>query len=87
MNEITILILLSKLPIYVYVIHKAFKYRHSLVVISANWLGGLAFMGAISSLAVATTNKTYAGAIAYGVVFCLFMLAFTAREIKQKEKK
>jgi hypothetical protein len=41
-------------------------------------------MGAISSIAVATSNKTYSGLIAYGVVFCLFMLAFTAKEIRRK---
>jgi hypothetical protein len=84
MNELTFLVLMSKVPVYLYVIYRAIKYRHSLVIISANWLGALAFMGAISSIAVATSNKTYSGLIAYGVVFCLFMLAFTAKEIRRK---
>lgn len=84
MNYLTLLILLSKLPVYLYVIHRAWKFRHSLIIISANWLGALAFMGCISSIAVATTNKLLSGVIAYGVVFCLFMLAYTAREIRRK---
>lgn len=83
MTLVTLLVLMSKIPVYIYVVYKAYKYRHSLIVISANWLGSLAFMGAISALAVASTNRTYSGIIAYGVVFCLFMLAYTSKEIRK----
>jgi len=83
MTTVTLLVLLSKLPVYIYVVVRAWKFRHSLIIISANWLGSLAFMGAISALAVASTSKMYAGMIAYGVVFCLFMLAYTAKEIRK----
>ena len=76
------LIFASKVPVYIYVIFKAYKYRHSLLVISANWLGTLAFMGALSSVSVVYFDKLLAGIIAYGVVLSLFMLAYTAREIK-----
>jgi uncharacterized membrane protein len=67
------------------VIHRAYKFRHSLVVISANWLGALSFMGAISAISLQTFDKFTTGLIAYGVIFCLFMLAFTAKELKNKE--
>lgn len=76
------LIFLSKLPVYCYVVHRAWRYRHSLIVVSANWLGCLAFFGALSSISVVLFNKIIAGVIAYGVVLSLFMLAYTAREVK-----
>lgn len=79
-----LLIFLSKLPVYIYVIHKAYKYRNSLILISANWLGVLAFMGALSSISVVYLDKRFAGIVAYGVVLSLFMLAYTAKELKSK---
>lgn len=83
MSDISVfLIFLSKLPVYCYVVHRAWRYRHSLIVVSANWLGCLAFFGALSSISVVLFNKIIAGIIAYGVVLSLFMLAYTAREVK-----
>lgn len=84
MSELTIfLIFLSKLPVYVYVVGRAWRFRHSLIVVSANWLGCLAFFGALSSISVVVFERFIAGIIAYGVVLSLFMLAYTAREVKR----
>lgn len=84
MSELHVLIIfLSKLPVYVYVIHRAWIFRHALIVVSANWLGCLAFFGALSSISVIAFDRFIAGIIAYGVVLSLFMLAYTAREVKR----
>jgi hypothetical protein len=81
-NETLFFLFASKLPVYIYVIYKAYRYRHSLIVISANWLGCLAFFGALSSVSVVLFSKLWAGVVAYGVILSLFMLAYTAREVK-----
>lgn len=81
-DSMVLLVFLSKLPVYCYVVHRAWRCRHSLIVVSANWLGCLAFFGALSSISVVVFNRLIAGIIAYGVVLSLFMLAYTAREIK-----
>lgn len=86
--DTTLIIFISKIPVYVYVIYRAWKFRHSLLIISANWLGAMAFFGALSSFGVLRTSKLLAGIIAYGVVLSLFMLTYTAKELKRvKEKK
>lgn len=88
MTELQWFVFLSKIPIYIYVIHRAYRFRHSLLIISSQWLGALAFFGALSSFSVLRTSKFLAGLIAYGVVLSLFMLTYTAKELKRvKDKK
>lgn len=87
MTDTALIVFLTKSPVYVYVIYKAWKYRHSLVIVSANWLGALAFFGAMSSFAVFRTEPLIAGLIAYGVVLSLFMLTYSAKELKRVKEK
>lgn len=84
MSETMVLIVfLSKLPVYLYVLVRAYKFRRSMLIISANWLGSLALFGMFASLSVVRTNKVVTGLMAYGVVLSLFMLTYTAKEIKK----
>lgn len=83
MTDMALLVFLSKLPVYGYVIYKAFKYRRSLLIISANWLGSLGFFGMLASFSVIRANKLIVGLVAYGVVLSLFMITYTAKELKR----
>ena len=85
MTLAVLIVFFSKLPMYIYVAYRAYHFRHKLIMVSANWLGGLAFFATLGSLSVALTGKDVAGFIDYGVVASLFMLAYTARELKTKE--
>jgi hypothetical protein len=87
MIETATIVFLTKVPVYIYVIYKAWTFRHSLLIVSANWLGCLAFFGAMASLSVLRTHKVATGIIAYGVVLSLFMLTYTAKELKKVERK
>ena len=79
-------VLMSKMPIYLYVAYRAYRFKHSLIMISANWLGALVFFTALTSVINALVGNKIGGMVAYGILFSLFMLAFTARELKTKEK-
>ena len=83
MIDLNLLVFLSKIPVYIYVIIRAWKFRHSLLIISARWLAGLAIFGVLSSFYVVRDNKAVAGMIAYGVVLSLFMVTYTAKELKR----
>ena len=86
MIETATIVFLTKVPVYIYVIYKAWTFRHSLLIVSANWLGCLAFFGALASLSVLRSHKAVSGIIAYGVVLSLFMLTYTAKELKKVKR-
>lgn len=81
--DLNLLVFLSKIPVYIYVIIRAWKFRHSLLIISAKWLAGLAFFAVLSSPYIVANNKLVGGIINYGVVLSLFMVTYTAKELKR----
>lgn len=84
-HEIAIILLLvSRLPIYFYVIYKAWKFRNSLVIISARWLGLMATAGAVGAIANAFVDiKVLVNVVGTIFSFSLFMVGFTAKELKR----
>ena len=81
--NLALLVFLTKVPLYIYVVMRAWKFRHSLLIISANWLAGLAFFAVLSSPYIVANNKLVGGIINYGVVLSLFMVTYTAKELKR----
>ena len=86
-HEISVIfLLLARLPIYCYVLHKAWVFRNSMVLISSKWLGIMALAGALGAIANAFVEPKLLVNIA-GTVFSLsmFMVGLTAREVKKKQ--
>lgn len=84
-NETVFLIFLlaSRLPIYAYVVYKAWTLRHKIVLISSNWLGAVALAGMMGALGNVFADKITSNILGSVFAFCLFMLGFTARELKR----
>lgn len=79
-----ILLLLSRLPIYFYVLHRAWEYRNSLIIISAKWLGIMATAGAVGAMANAfSPNRLLVNVIGTIFAISMFMVGFTAKELKR----
>lgn len=77
---------MSRLPLYIYVIYKAWKYRNSIILISANWLGVMTTAAASGALAnTFIYNKILTNLFGLVFAFSLFMVGYTARELKRKE--
>lgn len=82
-----ILLLFSRLPIYCYVLHKSWKYRNSLVIISAKWLGIMATAGTLGALAnTLSPNILIVNLIGTVFAISMFMVGFTARELKRAKE-
>lgn len=81
------LLLMSRLPIYVYVIYKAWKFRNSMVLISTTWLGVMATAGAVGAITNTFVHEKLVTNLA-GTIFAvaLFMVGFTAKELIYKKK-
>ena len=77
-------LLISRLLLYIHVFYKAYKYRGSVIVISAFWLGALA-ISAIIAASASTFNLDLLtrSILGYLVAISMFMLALTAKEIKR----
>ena len=82
-NLLLIFLLLSRLPIYCFVVFRAFKYRHSMLIISSNWLGAVGFFGALGAMTNVYGSKVTSNIIGTMFAFSLFGLAFTAKELKR----
>lgn len=80
-----IFLLMSRLPIYLFVIHKAWQYRHKIVLVSANWLGAVAFSGMLGALSNAFGPRLLSNI--FGTIFSLslFMLAHTTKKLVKVE--
>ena len=78
-----IFLLLSRIPIYIFVIVRAWKYRHSMIMISSNWLGAMASLAMIGALTNVFGHRVIVNIIGSLFAFSLFMLTFTARELKK----
>ena len=83
MSDWVIFLLLgSRIPLYVYVFYRAYQFRKSTVIISSFWLGVLA----LSAIAAAVSNTFLStplrSIISYSVALSMFMLALTAKELK-----
>ncbi len=80
-----IFLLISRVPIYTYVIYKALRYRDKMVLISANWLGLMAFAGAVGALTNAFVHEKLITNVAGTIfAFTMFMVGYTAREAKKQ---
>ena len=86
MSWAILFLLMSRLPLYIYVINKAWKYRNSIILISANWLGVMTIAAASGALANTFAHSKLISNL-FGLVFAfsLFMVGYTARELKRKE--
>lgn len=81
-----IALLVSRLPIYAYVVYRAFFFRKKLVLISANWLGAVGFIGAIGAITNSFVHsQLYTNIVGIISSLALFMVAFTAKALKPKE--
>lgn len=78
---------MSRLPLYAYVVYKAYKYKNALVLVSANWLLVAGFSAAIGGLANAFVDQKIIVNL-FGFMFAIsfYMVALTAKEIKQIKK-
>lgn len=86
-HDILVLFLLaSRLPIYAYVIYRSWELRKSLVLISSMWLGAVGVVGMIGALTNSfLTNKIFANLVGTTFALCLFMLAYTSKQVKGKK--
>lgn len=84
MSWAIVFLLMSRLPIYGFVIYKAWKYRNSLILISSRWLGLMALAAAVGALSNAFVDAKLIVNI-FGAVFSLSMLmvGITAKEVKK----
>lgn len=88
MSETTILVLLvvSRLPLYGYAAYKAWAYRRSIVVISTLWLGLIVFASMAIGVSNAFASDFITGLGSYLLAFSVFMLAYTAKPVKEVRK-
>lgn len=84
-DAFVILLLISRLPLYFYVIYKMYRFRHSLIIIESRLLGitaTLAVLGAcINALVI---NKPLSNTIGWLFSFFLFLTAVKAKELKTR---
>lgn len=78
-----ILLLISRLPIYLYVLWRAFQFRNSLILISAKYLGLMATTGAMGAISNVYGNRALTNIIGTLFSLSLFCVAFTAKELKK----
>lgn len=81
-----IMIMLSRLPLYVYVIWRAWQFRRAVVIIPSFWLGAVG----VTSMATAIANSFHGvivrNLLGYSVALCLFMLAHSAKKLTLESK-
>lgn len=86
MSPIILLLLMARLPIYIYVIYKAYKLRKSIVLINSMAMGYIGFFG----LALALVNSFDAHVVIRNLIgtlfsFAFFYLAITAKKLIPKD--
>ena len=82
MDYTVFLLLISRLPLYAFVFYKAWQFRKSVIVISSLWLGLLAVSAIITAFTTTFAATPIRNIVAYSVAISMFMLALTARELK-----
>lgn len=82
-----ILLLLSRALLYAYVLYKAWKYRQSVVVISAFWLGTMAVAAMLAAFSTTFADQIVRTFSGYTIALTMFMVAHTSKEMEPKLKQ
>lgn len=80
---VIVFLLMSRLPIYMFVVIRAWQFRHSMVIISSKWLGCMASTAMIGALTNAFGDKIVSNVVGSIFALSLFMLVYTAKELKR----
>lgn len=88
-TSMLILLLISRIPLYVFVVYKAWQYRKTTIIISAFWLGVLSATAIAAATASVFGPPLIRGLMGQVIAISMFMLALTARPatIKIKTKR
>lgn len=79
------LLLISRLPLYAFVIYKMYRYRHSLIIIQSNLLGVTATLACVGAMFNALVDvKPLTNVIGWAFSFFLFLTAVKAKELKTR---
>ena len=78
-------LLLSRLPIYIFVIYKAWKFRNKLLLVSSFWLGAVGLTGMMGALGnTLRLPPIILNLLGTSFAFSLFFLAQTTQVLKVK---
>ena len=80
-------LLLSRIPLYTYIVVRAWKFRHSLIIISSFWLGAMGSLAMITALTNAFGGRLLSNALGFLFGISIFMLTYTAKELKRIDKE
>lgn len=82
MTVAVIMLLLTRLPFYVYAAHRAWVLRHEVIVISPVWLLILALASFMIAIASAFGDPLLSQFMGYLAAVSVFGIAYTAKPIK-----
>lgn len=80
-------LLLSRLPLYTYIVIRAWKFRHSFIIVSSFWLGAMGSLAMITALTNAFGSRLVSNILGFMFGISIFMLTYTAKELKRIEGK